>query len=71
MKARNILNSNLLKIQLCKFFLKEKRISKFFASIISAKKKFERKLFKKKFIQPPKLYCLMILNTKNKNYMDV
>ena len=72
MKARNILNSNLLsKIQLWNDFLKKMYFKIFCLDFPEKKKNFERKFFKKKITQPPKTNFQMILNTENDNYMKV
>ena len=72
MKAEIILNSYLLSKSsiMYEIFWKNWN-SKFFASIFEGKKNFNRKFFEKNFLQPPKFFLRMILNTKNGNYMKV
>ena len=45
--------------------------SKIFTSILLKKKNFECTFFKNSFIQPPKLYFSIVLNTKNDIYMKI
>ena len=69
MKAENILNSNLRRKSTIVYnFFAKIGFSKIFASILTKKKNFERKFFKKIFIQPPKSFSLLFLNTKNEIY---
>ena len=72
MKAKIILNSNLLSKNaiLNDFFCKD-QISNIFASILMKKKNFKRKFFKILFYNPPNFYFIMVLNTKNGNYMKI
>ena len=72
MKALSILNSYLLsKSTIVNEIFWKNWISKFFASIFEGKKNFDRKFFKKIFLQPPIFLLRMILNTQNENYMMV
>ena len=72
MKAENILNSNMgRKSTIADDFFAKIGFSKIIAFILMKKKIFERKFFKKIFIQPPKSISLLFLNTKNEIYMKV
>ena len=72
MKAENILNSNLRRKSTIVYnFFCEKWIFKNFRRYFDEKKNFERKFFKIFFIQPPKSFSLLFVNTKNEIYMKV
>ena len=72
MKAENILNSNLRrKSTVVHMFFCKNWIFKNYRLYFDEKKIFERKFFKKIFIQPPKSISLLFLNTKNEIYMKV
>ena len=52
-------------------FLEKNGFSKILHLYLSKEKNFECNSFKKIFIQPPKLYFSIVLNTKNDIYMKV
>ena len=72
MKAKIILNSNLLSKNaiLHEFFCKN-QISKIFVSILMEKKISNGNFSKNLFYNPPNFQFIMVLNTKNENYMKI